>query len=201
NQVLAQIEFDSNSAAGVFERRTDESSVNLIPADDFGRLPRVSWQLRDRRIWSFDGSNVVSVAIHYLGGDRKYLRDPSGEWTFAPGYHGPPFPDWARLEEGLHRLGQLRAVYWDGVGDDPSDHFGIRAADHHITLEVRNARKTETREIEFGKRSPYLHPYAAVTMEGERLIFEFPVDLFDGFIASEFTLPAALRPVHQSAMR
>jgi hypothetical protein len=195
NQLLAQIEFGSNSPAGVFERRVDESSVNVIPADEFGRLPHVSWQLRDRSIWNFSDSNVVSVAIHYLGGDRKYLRDPSGQWTFAPGYHGPPFPDWARLEEGLHRLGQLRAVYWDGVGDDPADRFGIRAADHRVTLEVRNGGQLETREIAFGKRSPYLHPYAAVTKDGEQLIFEFPVDLFDGFIVPEFTLPAALRPV------
>ena len=196
NQVLAQIEFGASAGDGTFERRQDESSVNVIAAADFDRLPRVSWQLRDRRIWNFAASNVVSVAIHYLGGDRKYLRDPLGQWTFAPGYHGPPFPNAPRLEEALYRLGRLRAVYWDGIGEDPSDRFGIRGADHRVTLEVKTNDQTETRQIEFGRRSPYRHPYAAVVKNGQRLIFEFPVDIYDELVVPELTLPAALRPVH-----
>jgi len=79
NQVLAQIEFGTNAAGGTFERREDESSVNVIPSGDYDRLPRVSWQLRDRRFGILRRSNVISIAIHYLGGDRKYLRDPLGE--------------------------------------------------------------------------------------------------------------------------
>ena len=193
NRLLAQIDFGASAAGGTFERREDESSANVIPSAEYDRLPRVSWQLRDRGIWSFAGSNVVSVAIHYLGGDRKYLRDPLGEWTFAPGYHGPPFPNWPQLEETLYRLGRLRAVYWDGIGDDPTDQFGIRAADHKVTLEVKDGAQTRTLQIEFGRRSPYLHPYAAVVEDGQRLIFEFPVDLFDNFVVPSLTLPAALR--------
>ena len=196
NQVLAQIEFGTNAAGGTFERREDESSVNVIPSGDYDRLPRVSWQLRDRRIWNFEASNVISIAIHYLGGDRKYLRDPLGEWTFAPGYHGPPFPNWPRLEEALYRLGRLRVVYWDGIGEDATDQFGIREADHRVTLEVKDNEQVGTLEIEFGRRSPYLHPYAAVMKNGQRLIFEFPVDLFDNFVVPELTLPAALRQAH-----
>jgi hypothetical protein len=196
NKLLAQIEFGGAGAGGTFERRADESSVNIIPSGEYDRLPRVSWQMRDRQIWSFDPSNVVSVAVHYLGGDRKYLRDPLGQWTFAPGYHGPPFPNWPQLDEALYRLGRLRAVYWDGIGDDPTDSFGIHAADHRVTLEVKDNDKTETLQVEFGKRSPYRHPYAAVEKGGQRLIFEFPVDLFDGFVVPELTLPAALRQAH-----
>jgi hypothetical protein len=194
NQLLAQIEFGATRDGRTFERRTDESAVNVMDAAEFDRLPRVSWQMRDRRIWDFAGSNVVSVAIHQLGGDRKYLRDPNGDWTFAPGFHGPPYFNAPRLEEALYRFGQLRAVYWDGMGDDPSDHFGFKAADHRVTLEVRKGDHTETLEIEFGHRSPYRHAYAAVVKNGQRLIFEFPVDFYNGFILPEFTLPAALRP-------
>ncbi len=65
-----------------------------------------SWQLRDRRIWNFDSSNVVSVTIHQEGATRKYLRDPEGEWTFAPGYQGPPFINSFSTEEGIHRIGK-----------------------------------------------------------------------------------------------
>jgi hypothetical protein len=167
-----------------------------MPLGAFDHMPRVSWQLRDRSIWNFDPSNIVSVAIHYLGGDRKYLRDPSGEWTFAPGYHGPPFPNWPQLNETLYRLGRLRAIYWDGIGDDPSDKFGFKDADHRVTLEVKTSDKTEQLEIEFGRRSPYLHPYAAVVKDGQRLIFEFPVDVFDNYVVPVMTLPAALRQRH-----
>jgi len=193
NQLLAQVQFGSARDGAVFECRQDESSVNLIDGADFDRLPRASWQLRDRGVWDFAGSNVVSVTVHQFGADRKYLRDPSGEWTLAPGYHGPVFPNIFQAEEGLYRLGQLRAIYWDGIGDDPTDKFGFKAADHRITLEVRNGDGADTYQIEFGHRSPYRHAYAAVVKDGQRLIFECPVDLYDGFILTQFTLPSALR--------
>ena len=116
---VAHLEFGTNKSGQVFERRTDEDFVNTIGRDEFGRLPQVSWQLRDRRIWNFDSSNVVSLTIHQLGATRKYLRDPEGEWTFAPGYQGPPFINSFSTEEGVHRIGNLTAIYWDGIGDDP----------------------------------------------------------------------------------
>jgi hypothetical protein len=62
-----------------------------------------------------------------------------------------------------------------------------------VTLEVKKGDQTETLQVAFGRRSPYLHPYAAVVKNGQRLIFEFPADLFDGLVVPELTLPAALR--------
>jgi hypothetical protein len=193
NTVLAQIQFGANKSGKIFERRPDESFVNLVSPDDFDRLPRAAWQLRDRRIWSFDSSNVVSLTIHQQGATRKFLRDPEGEWTFAPGYHGPPWVNWPALEEGVHRLGQLSAVYWSGVGDAGGQDFGFAKMDFGLALEVKRGDQTEIDSIEFGGRSPYSYPYAAVVRNGQRLIFEFPVDLYENFVEHEMTIPAALR--------
>jgi hypothetical protein len=191
NRVIARIDFGASGNGRIFECRPDESSVNLVSPDDFDRLPRAAWQLRDRRIWTFDSSNVVSLTIHQLGGTRKYLRDPEGEWTFAPGYHGPPFVNWPSLEEGVYRLGKLHAVYWSGVGD--AGEFGFAKMDFSLSLEVKRGDKTEICSIEFGGRSPYTYPYASVVRNGQRLIFEFPVDLYENFVEHDMTIPAALR--------
>jgi hypothetical protein len=193
NTFIAQIEFGANRTGRIFERRPDESFVNLVSPDDFNRLPRAAWQLRDRSIWTFDSSNVVSLTIHQLGATRKFLRDPEGEWTFAPGYHGPPEVNWPSLEEGVYRLGKLHAVYWDGVGDAHLQDFDFAKTDFSLSLDVKRGDKIETDTIEFGGRSPYSYPYASVVKDGQRLIFEFPVDLYDNFVEQDMTIPAALR--------
>lgn len=193
NSVIARIDFGVKSNGKVFERRPDELSLNYINAWDFDRLPRADWQLRDRGIWSFDSSNVVSLAVHQQGATRKYVRIPGGDWTFAPGFHGPPMPNWPALEEGVHRLGSLRAVYWTGVGEAAMGGLGFREADFGLTLEIKVGDKTETRQIEFGGRSQYSYPYASVILNGQRVIFEFPVDLYENFVDPVMTIPAALR--------
>jgi hypothetical protein len=192
NGVLAEIQFGVNKSGGIFEHRPDESFVNLISPDDFSRLPRAAWQLRDRRIWTFESSNVLSVTIHQLGETRKYLRDPEGEWTFAPGSRGP-LVNWLSLEEGVYRLGHLSAVYWSGVGDSHLQEFGFAKADFSISLEVKHGDQTGTYSIAFGDRSPYSYPYASVVLDGQRLIFEFPVDLYENFVERDMSIPAAAR--------
>ena len=160
------IEFGTNKSGQVFERRTDEDFVNTIGRDDFGRLPQVSWQLRDRRIWSFDSSNVLSVTIHQQGVTRKYLRDPDGEWTFAPGFHGPPFINSFSLEEGVHRIGKLTAIYWDGAGDDSLR--ALRVSPRSITAwNSKSNARTASRfyKSSLAPASPYLHPYASVVAQ------------------------------------
>jgi hypothetical protein len=193
SHAATQLEFGTNKNGQVFERRTDEDFVNTIGRDEFDRLPQVSWQMRDRRVWSFESSNVVSVTIHQLGATRKYLRDPDGQWTFAPGYHGPPFINSPSLEEGVHRIGNLTAIYWDGIGEDSLERFGFAQADHSLEFEVRGPNGVETLRIQFGGRSPYTHPYASVVRDGQRLIFEFPADLYENFVEHDLIIPAALR--------
>lgn len=79
------------------------------------------------------------------------------------------------------------------MGDDSLERFGFAKADHNLEFEVKRPNGVETLRIEFGGRSPYTHPYASVVRDGQRLIFEFPADLFENFVEHDLTIPAALR--------
>jgi hypothetical protein len=188
SQTEARIDFGLNQAGKVFERRSGEDCVNTVSRDDFDRLPRVSWQLRDREIWSFATSNVVSVTVHQHGGVNKLLRDPDGDWTYAPGFNSQIHIDSPALEECVFRIGQLRAVYWDGVGDEHLDRFGFAKTDHEVDFEVKSGATNQILSLQFGERSPYLHPYASVVRNGERLIFEFPADVYGNLVLPNLTL-------------
>jgi hypothetical protein len=189
---VAHLEFGTNATDRVFERSTEEESVNSIARAEFARLPRVSWQLRDRRIWNFDGKQVVSVTIHQQGFVRKLMRDPFGQWTFAPGYSGMIKQD--SLEEALNRMGELRAVYWSQRGDANLNRFGFDETNHQITFEVKNGERKENYTIAFGKPSEiYYHPYATIIRDGQRLVFEFPLDVYNEFVRNDLTIPPAYR--------
>lgn len=190
NTVLARIEFGARREGRVFEHRPDETFVNYISAEDFDTLPRAAWQLRDRAIWNFSTNDVISLAIHQHGAERTYLRDPSGGWTFAPGVRGWPLPNWLRLEEGVYRMGQLRAVYWSGMGESRWKELGFAAADFTLSFALSQNGRTQTNTIAFGGQSPYSYHYAAVKRDGQWLIFEFPADLYDNFVARDMSIPA-----------
>ncbi len=188
---VAHLEFGTNNTGRIFERCTEEESVNTVPAEYFARLPQVSWQLRDRRVWSFNGKQVVAITIRQEGYVRKMIRDPFGQWTFAPGYSGLIHQD--SMEETLHRMGELRANYWIQRGDANLERFGFKETDHQVTFEVKDGDRTETYSIAFGKASEYTHPYATVVRDGQRWVFEFPVTLYLEFVKNDLTIPPAFR--------
>jgi hypothetical protein len=188
---VAHLEFGTNNTDRIFERCTEEESVNSIAPEVFARLPRTSWQLRDRRVWTFDGKKVVGITIRQQGYVRKMMRDPFGQWTFAPGYSGGINQD--SLEETLHRMGQLKAVYWSARGDENLDRFGFNETDHQITFEVKDGDRIESYSLAFGKASEYLHPYATTVRNGQRWVFEFPLPLYYEFVQNDLTIPPAYR--------
>ena len=192
-QAEARLEFGTNQAGKVFERRLGEDGVNTVSAEDFASLPRVSWQLRDRQVWSFASSNVVSVTVHQLGGTLEYLRDPDGNWTYAPGSNSQIPINSPATEECVIRIGRLRAIFWDGLGEQNLERFGFAQTRHEVEFEVKYGATNETLRLEFGARSPFLHPYASVVRDGERLIFEFPADLYENLVEPNLTLYTARR--------
>lgn len=191
DQEEARIEFGTNQAGNVFERRIGEDPVNTINPADFGRLPRLSWEMRDREVWNFQASNVVSVTVHQLGGTLEYLRDPDGNWTYAPGFNNQVAINSPALEECVFRLGQLRAVYWDAVGGQPQDNFGFAKTSHDVALTVKHGATNQIFRIQFGARSPLTHPYASVERDGQHFVFEFPVDLYEGLVEPNLSLFSA----------
>jgi len=69
----------------------------------------------------------------------------------------------------------------------------VRETSQKLVLEVQNGDKTELLTVEFGKRSSYIHPYAAVLLNGRRWYFEFPAPLYESILV-DMSGSASLRP-------
>ena len=174
--VLPQLQFGAITNDRVFVRRSDEDSVYAVPLADYQRMPAASWQFRDRRVWSFDPTNIVSVTVRHTGRSRQLVRNPEGEWTSKAGPQDYINP--YSTEETLYQLGKLSAVYWAARGDTNRAALGFSDNGHQIAIEVKTADKAQTLRLEFGGRAASQLPYAAVTLEGQMWFFEFPGRLY-----------------------
>jgi hypothetical protein len=175
----AQIHFGTNQTGKIFVRRLDEYSdtVNSIQPEAYNYLPQAAWQFRDRQIWRFASNEVVSVTVQQKGKERKMVRNSTGEWSFASGSQG--VINTFALDEALYRLGELKAVFWVSPDEKDPARYKIKETDHRIFLDVRRSDKIETLSLEFGDFSEYGgNLYTAITMNGARMIFEFPWPLF-----------------------
>ena len=195
DSLIARVDFGSSQDGKVFVRREDESSVNSISAQEYESLPRVSWQLRDRRVWSFPPDSVFSVRISQKGeqfklahGGPKNLVLPRAkhEWSVAPGYEG--FINPYLIEEAVTRLGSLQAVAWSGRGLDAPDLFGVKGADHEVTFVVKEGSRMNEMTIQFGGRSASRNTFARVVLDGEPWFFEIPAELYREFVAPAFSV-------------
>ena len=180
-----QFGFGTNDAK-VFIHRNNEVRVYSISRRDFELLPRASWQLRDRRIWEFAPTNVISVTIRQHGQTRKIIRNGENEWSVAPGSQGiiDPFS----LEEAVHRLGTLKALFWTARGDQNRQKFGFKDADHQIDIEIKRDGGTQTLSLEFGGFSEFRHPYGLTDVSGEKMVFEFPLPLYLEFVRRDLCI-------------
>ncbi len=175
NIVLAQLEFGTNQDK-VFARVPGESFVYSVPPEMLDQLPVASWQMRDRRIWSFKPSEVASVKIEQKGKTRHVIRKGENSWAPAPGSQG--IVDQiisAQLEEGVLRLGDLSARFWTQRGSENLEPYGFKEADYRITIELKSGK---TQSVMFGGAAPSEFPFAATEIEGETWVFEFPWDTF-----------------------
>jgi hypothetical protein len=179
-QAEARIEFGTNQAGNVFERRLGEDPVNTISPGDFDRLPRVSWQLRDRQVWNFAASNVVSVTVHQLGGTLAYLRDPDGNWTYAPGFNSqvPSIrpPGGMRVPRGAiarHLLGRR--------GRPTLDRFGFAKTSHEVEFSQTRRDQRNLSHPVWRSARPSFIPTLRSCGTGNASIFEFPADLYEEF--------------------
>jgi len=193
NRLLEDLLFGlgTNQPAQVFEMGKDKKYVNSMDPLQFDLLPNAYWQLRDLAIWHFESNEVAAIQVHQLGTDLRYTRDTNNQWTLPRGSTVAIVQ--LAIEETLYRMGQLRAIYWSGYGEDHLERFGFEEADYRIAFEIQRGGQMETNSIQFGKPSPHLHPYASVMRNGRRLIFEFPVDLYSNLVVNCLGIPPANR--------
>lgn len=172
NLVVASLTFGTTNNE-YYVRRADENPVYGIRAADFRKLPAAPWQLRERRIWNFTENEVVRLVLQQGEKRSELRRTGTNSWVFAPGSQG--IINAFAVEETVHRFGELAATAWVGRGESQREPFGIGAANNLVlTFELKNGVK---HGIEFGGMSPENYPYAAVAIDGETWLFEFPIAL------------------------
>lgn len=188
-QTIAGIEFGANDVDKVFVRRGDENAVYAVSLGESLRLPRAAFELRQRQLWNFESSNVVSLVVTQNGRRRQLIRNPSFEWSFAPGSQG--MVNTFSLEETLHQLGKLAVVSWVAKGDSAAEQFGIPQTAHGVALEIKRGGQSETLTLDFGRQSAARNIYAATVLDSQRIVFEFPALLYHKYVLADLTIPVS----------
>lgn len=186
NLVLAQLEFGTNQDK-LFARVPGESFVYSMPTNTLDLLPAARWQMRDRRIWLFNETDVASVTIHQGAKSRQLIRQGDKSWALGQGAQG--IMDAivsAQIEETVHRLGDLTAVFWVQKGAQHREQFGFEETNYRVEVELKSGEKLN---VTFGKDAPSHFPYAEVSLNGEPWVFEFPWAMYQ-FLQTYLTIPA-----------
>ena len=177
NLILAELDLGRVQDRKVFARRPDEATVYSLSLEDVARLPRASWQLRNRRVWSFTTNQVSRVTVRFKGQSRTLQRAANASWSLVEG-EGIISAVNPMLEETLRRLGELHATMWVSQGETNRAPYGFTDQSSRVTLELRSGDKPQTLVLEFGGPSPIQLPYALAEVDGRTWIFEFPPTLF-----------------------
>lgn len=172
--VVVHLLFGSVQGDKIYAKRADEESVYAVRLTDYVRLPSAGWQLRNRRLWQFNENDVVRVQIREKGKLTELRRTGTNQWAFAPGSQGilNPFA----VEETVHRLGQLTAVTWLGVGADARASYNFTDDSDSITIETSKGARYK---LELGGLSPRGLPCGAVILDGQPWVFELHPQLYD----------------------
>ena len=108
------------------------------------------------------------------GRTRIMVRNGTNSWSLAPGSQGTI--NEAAIEEVAHRFGELASTLWTARGDADAARYGLGGTNQlSLEFELKNGEK---RDVEFGNMAPSQYPYAAVKLDGEEWVFEFPRALF-----------------------
>jgi len=169
----------------IFVRRTDDEFINVIKSDDLDQIPFSPQHVRHRAVWNFQSSDVIAIRIFQQGAKRELKRNEKFEWSFAANSQG--VINTFALEEALHRVGGLRAVIWHDFNAQDLDKVGIKEVDYAIEFEINRAGAREVLRVDFGGFSR-INPLAVVTVNGEKRLFEFPIDLFRNILLKDLTI-------------
>jgi len=94
------------------------------------------------------------------------------------------------FEEAAHRFGELAATWWVARGDQNLAAYGFTTNGLSLSFELKNGEK---RVVDFGGKSSSEAPYAAIQLDGQVWIFEFPLGLYYNLVQEHLTIPAYLQ--------
>ncbi len=183
NPLVTELDFGTNRDNKIYVRRPDESSIYAVGADDYVRLPVAGYQFRDRRLWNVPISEVANVTITQGGKTRQLIRNGSYQWSLAPASQG--VVNDAAVEESVQYFCKLSAPVWLAHGQKSLPEYGFRKEGLKITVELKKGRRLA---VEFGGLTPSQSAYAAVDLNGEPWIFEYPPADFR-FVGTYLTIP------------
>lgn len=169
NAVLGELHFGLSQEGKTFVRRPDESAVYAVRAEDLAGLPLAAYELRDRRIWRLDESQIERVIVRQGPHRRELIRLGDYSWTLAPGSQG--IINSLAVGEAVHALCDLVAVAWLGVGETRLEELGFGSNDWSVTLRRRDG---EEFTVTFAGTTPEPLLRAMVRLEGKPWMFLCP---------------------------
>jgi len=169
NTLALDFGLGTNMPDKVFAKRSDESIVYAILTNDFVRLPSATWSLRDRTLCHFSKDDVASVTLRCHGKVCQMIHKGPLSWSFAQGSQG--IINDGAIEETIRGVVETSAIVWAARGQESRKAYGFTDDGYHVTLELKKGEKFD---LEFGGQAPSGNVYAAVVLEGEPWIMEFP---------------------------
>ena len=163
----------SNRQDKIFAKRSDESFVYAVSTNDFSRLPSALWQLRERTLCRFLPEDVAGVTLSQAGKICQLVHKGPLSWGFAPGSQG--IINDGAIEETIRGVVQVSAIAWVARGETNRAAYGFSDQGYHLTLDLKNGAKFD---MEFGGEAATGDTYAAVRLEDQPWIMEFPWILY-----------------------
>ncbi len=184
NLVISDLAFGATNEGRIFVRRADENPIYAVSLAEFQKLPATVWQFRERRLWSFTTNDVARLTVRQDGKVRQIVRSGPHSWALDQGSQG--IINNFAIEEATHRFGELAATWWVERGDQNRAAYGFATNGLALTFELKNG---ERRTVEFGGKSASEAPYAAIQLDGQVWIFEFPLGLYYNLVVKYLTIP------------
>ena len=189
NTVLADVTFGTPTNGTVYVQRADENTaVYAIKIEDYARMAVAGWQLRDRQVWRFAPTNAVRIVLQRGARRSELRRTGAASWMFAGGSQG--VVTGSEVEKTVTQFSALDAGAWLARGEAARSDYGFNTNSLQVTLELRDGTK---HEVEFGAEAADGYPAAAVKLNGETWIFEFPVIPYQ-YLKMTLLNPAAFPP-------
>ncbi|HTG44051.1 MAG TPA: DUF4340 domain-containing protein [Verrucomicrobiae bacterium] len=178
NVLFMEIQFGGAQADKIYARRSDENPIYLTQLALMLELPKRAFELRERKIWRFNSTNLVSISLSNGKETNTVKRAPQG-WSPDPITN-------AAIEEIAFRLSQLDAQSWVAKGRERLATFGFRDDSITMRLETRGTPAPEPLGLRFGRLTLRRDIYAAIVLPGdtEPTVFEFPGDLYNMMLQS-----------------
>lgn len=188
NLVLADLSFGATNEGKVYVRRADENPIYAVLQSEFQKLPAAVWQFRERRLWNFSTNDVARLVIRQDGKVRQLTRTGPQAWALEQGSQG--IINNFAIEEATHRFGELAATWWVDRGETNLPKYGFATNSLTLQFELKNGDK---RAVQFGGKSSSEAPYAALQLDGQPWILEFPLSLYYDLVVKHLTIPGYLK--------